>query len=380
MATRFTKDKLNRIYCDKVYAPLADSMDISFTKCKDGFFISSSHKVKEGFKKPVFKVGCNKCDICYNESLHRKQVKWASRLGAKVDAVERSGGSTQWHIITMSPEDYVPLDVFKNRIKRMLVALRDQLKRRGDFDIKYVVTFEGTFGEHNRYGNDGTNTRLHANLIIFIDKHSVANYNYVEEYCYTYWQNHSARVSSEGGYKVERVLTSGISHYITKYITKESQTTRIMSSQFGWTEFMEEYRRKWQGLKENEKVRRWAVWDVSRLHDLRSYVNRMRNGQAELHYPSRDIQSLMAAPSKLFVVELDIPSDRFLRIDRGYKICSANVDYTETSITSSEVVVLPDNFDWSMTRRPSELAKHWQALVFEFQHKLSLSMQRPHQN
>lgn len=205
---RYSKDKLNEIYCDSADSPLSmsaayDNIGFYFTQCEEGYYIHSSHAVPAGFKKPVFRVGCNKCDICKNESLLKKQHKWVRRLSAMVDHHEKNEGMTQWHVVTMSPEDYVPLGAFKGQIARMIDALQEDLKRNNrGYTVKYVVTFEGSFSERNRYGNVGGDTRLHANIILFIDVNDPAAYSHVEKYCKDYWLSNNFRVHPEKGYKV----------------------------------------------------------------------------------------------------------------------------------------------------------------------------------
>ena len=323
MGTRLTKDKLNKIFIDKVDSEVdsnikmsssREKIGISFTECENGYYIHSSHPVPQGFKKPVFRVGCNNCDICYNEKLQRKQLKWIKRISAMVEEYEKNKGMSQWHVVTMSPEDYVPLDSFKSQISRMIEALQKELKRKKDFTVKYVVTFEGMFSERNRHGNPGDDVRLHANIIFYLDTNNPDDYTFVEEYCKRYWSDHNFRVHPEKGYNVSRVFTAGVGGYIAKYISKESQTTRIMSSHFGWTKFMKAYDRHWLGLQEDQKVRRWAVWDGSRLKQLRKIVNDSKRSKEPIRMRDADMLKLLSAPERLFDVEKSVASGRFLTL------------------------------------------------------------------
>lgn len=362
--------------CTKAH-PGFHGVDSTFSECPDGYFISHSDPVPAGFKRIVMRVGCGKCDTCYNERLRYKQLKWTARISAMVEHYESNGGMTQWHVITMSPEDYVPLPEFKQKIRKLHQALNKFLKDGGyDFRAKHVCTFEGHFSERNRYGNPGDSVRLHANLIFYLDTSDPAHYTLVKDYCEQYWKDHNTRTVPDG-YKVSRVFSSGVGCYISKYISKESQTTRIMSSQFGWAKFMEEWRLKWLGIEEGEEVRHWALWDVSRLKELRSLVASSKRSNQPVECSDQDMLRLMAAPTKLAVVERSTPSDRYYDLNGGFRICWANEGFTEMSIMSSGILVTPASFDWSMTRSRSVLAKHWQELVFQFQYRRSLSTQRP---
>lgn len=372
---RMTKDKLNEIYVDSAESPLSmsaayDNIGFSFTHCENGYFIHSSHKVPTGYKKPVFRVGCNKCDICRNEALQRKQLRWVRRISAMVDHYDKSGYIVQWHVVTMSPEDYVPLPAFKSQIKRMIKALHRQIARDGKgFDVKYIVTFEGSFSERNRHGAIDGDTRLHANIILFMDTNKPDAYNYVEDYCKQYWTDNNFRLHPEKGYQVSRVFSSGVGCYIAKYISKESQTTRIMSSQFGWTAFMKEYDKKWLGIKDGEKVRRWVAWDGTSLKRLRDIVNRAKAAKQPIRMSHKDALEFLRPPEKLFVVEKSIGSERFLTLDSGYRLLTGDDESIEKLKMRHNIIITPANFRWFPRRGIGDqplLAQHYQELVHQF--------------
>ena len=378
MGTRFTKDKLNKIFIDQIDVPInygLPTVNFKFSECEKGFFIRTNHKVPKGYRKPVIRVGCGKCDICKNERLERKQLMWVQRLSAMTEEYDvNRGHMIQWHVVTMSPEDYVPLKQFRGQVKRMLKALSLEMKRSHGVTFKYVITYEGSFDEKNRYGNVGSDTRLHGNIILFIDSDDPEVYRAIESYCKDYWYSHNYRVHPEHGYKVSRVFNSGVGCYISKYISKESQTTRIMSSQFGWKKFMEAYRLKWLGIKKGEKVRRWAVYDVTSLKGLRMLVNKSKQANQRIRISYSDGMKFVARPKKLFVIVKSNPSDRFLTLDSGYRFLAADKEesvHFDDLVSCKNIMIVPESLDWSMRRNSSGLAAHWQDLVHQFNYRRS---------
>ncbi len=371
---------MHKIFIDQIDVPInygLPTVSFKFSECEKGFFIRTNHKVEKGFRKPVIRVGCGKCDICKNEALERKQMKWVQRLSAMTEEYDvNRGHMIQWHVVTMSPEDYVPLKQFRGQVKRMLKALSLEMKRSHGVTFKYVVTYEGSFDEKNRYGNVGSDTRLHGNIILFIDSDDPEVYRAIESYCKDYWYRNNFRVHPEHGYKVSRVFNSGVDCYITKYISKESQTTRIMSSQFGWSAFMKDYNLKWLGLKEGDKVRRWAVYDGTGLKRLRALVNKSKQAQSTIRMSDSDALKFVARPKYLFTVEKSVPSDRFLTLDSGYKIWCKDNECLEKLKHRRNLLIVPENLDWSRHRNSSGLAAHWYDLVIQFNYRRSVFMDK----
>ena len=237
------------------------------------------------------RVGCNSCDICIEEKIARKAEKWKHRIHAMIEHYQENNDRVLFHTFTVHDEmmpDYFQL---KGWLSQTFNALRVRINRKeGKDKFKYWCVLE----------KGSTTGRLHAHAFFFVDK-SVAWEPHMR-WLNAYWEErYKAYISHT------RVVSSAsmAASYATKYAVKQVGyfNDRMLTSKFGWANFMEAKKRKWLGLEDVEGCQNWVVLDLPQVDE--------------------EVERLGSAPDvgeinrvlKKFIRALDNPVGR-VRIDR----------------------------------------------------------------
>ena len=222
------------------------------TKCESSRLIRLPRYHEES-EETFLKIGCRHCLVCEEERREAKQKKWSSRLREMMLYYQESGDRVLFKTFTVHDYMYPDYKMLKEWLGQTMNALRIRANRaHGKGCLKYWIVLE--YGEQTG--------RIHAHAFFFLKKDVV--WAPLHRWLNNYWTGHyQAYVESTKVVNNARMAAN----YATKYAIKQIgyNRDRMMSSQFGWTEFMEERRKQWLGL---EDVDGCAVWVGLEVPDM----------------------------------------------------------------------------------------------------------------
>lgn len=227
------------------------------TSCKQALVFPVPRRSPKSIEAYV-KVGCRTCNICQKEILQAKQAKWRSRLREMILHYQEEGHRVVFTTFTVHDEDMPDYKMMKDRLGGMFKAFRIRLGRIfGDTTcVKYWAVLE--YGE--------LTNRLHAHVFFFIDKR--VQWSVQWRWLKEYWTERYKAYILHSRLVVGHKMAAG---YATKYGVKQVgfKRDRVMSSQFGWINFMERRRKRWLGIGEDvDGVTEWVALrdpDVDRV-------------------------------------------------------------------------------------------------------------------
>lgn len=304
------------------------------------------------------KVGCRRCDICYEEIAQQKAKKWRSRLLEMMRYYDLQGHRVLFATLTVHDKDYPTHHELKDRLSKMFNAYRERLRRRGDAGkIKYWAVLE--YGEKSG--------RIHAHIFFFVDR----DIDWSPEWSWmtAYWEERYIAWKHD----CSLVRSTSAASYATKYGSKNigHNRDRIMSSQFGWAKFMEERRKAWLGIeKDQEGVCEWLAIIRPDPDAVKRLVHEIRSTGLSVGTVRRAKDKLKGMFKVVGRIEVDKPvlhpfkACPYIISEEVLSICEASDDETGVWTLPASLMYLPASVKWASLIR-SELVKLWLAVERE---------------
>ena len=223
------------------------------TECEDYRLIRLPRYHRQS-EETFLKVGCRRCSVCDEEKMEAKQKKWSSRLREMMLYYQENGDRVLFKTFTVHDYMYPDYKMLKEWLGQTMNALRIRANRaHGKGCLKYWIVLE--YGEQTG--------RIHAHAFFFLKKEVV--WAPLHRWLNDYWTGHY-RAYVENTKVVNNARMAA--NYATKYAVKQIgyNRDRMMSSHFGWTEFMKERRKQWLGLEGTEDG--CAVWVALEVPDV----------------------------------------------------------------------------------------------------------------